>query len=424
MDIHIIQSLYEVAIQTVIDAKYNEAVVLFINFLNQTNADTTNATEKNLRLNALHEYAQLMRIIGDHKTALSTFEQYRDESANDHHTVNALTGIGRQHLDMGLPQQAIENNQAAIELATQLNYNKGLGKALANTGYTYLTSGKYDTALSYLQKAAILFERSNDPATQLDNYIYMGVAYHYSGVLDKAIESYQQALQMAQQRDIYPKLIVSLNNIGESYQDLFYMEKALQLHQEALQLIEKYKIYRIEHDVHRNTGIELSYLGYYEKGMAHLQRALTLSQECSDIDVEMNTLYALALTEFRQGYYEVARDHALRLHQLANKQDANHHQAYALHILGLYEQAQAKPTAAVEMWQQAIFLAHEANNRWLLWQIHAAMAQTTGNARLAQTHNRIAIEIIQQIADPIQDETIKEAFLSALPIQTVLNFSS
>ena len=94
--------------------------------------------------------------------------------------------------------------------------------------------------------------------------------------------------------------------------------------------------------------------------------------------------------------------------------------ARSLYALGLVAQAQADPNTAEEVWQQALYLAHETERRMLLWQLHASLAEVARNDSLAQVHYRIAGEIIRQIAEPIEDERLCQSFLTAVPVQTIL----
>jgi hypothetical protein len=75
---------------------------------------------------------------------------------------------------------------------------------------------------------------------------------------------------------------------------------------------------------------------------------------------------------------------------------------------------------AEQLWQQGLFLAHEANRRMLLWQLHGALSRISNNPALKDVHNRIAAEVIQQIAFPIEDENLKQTFLNAPAVRDVL----
>ena len=97
------------------------------------------------------------------------------------------------------------------------------------------------------------------------------------------------------------------------------------------------------------------------------------------------------------------------------------HQANGLYVSGLFKLMAGDRAAAEELWQQAIFLAHETENRMLLWHLHAGLAQIAAQPSLATVHYRIAAEVIQQVAEPFTDETLKAQFLGAEPVTAVLN---
>jgi tetratricopeptide (TPR) repeat protein len=152
----------------------------------------------------------------------------------------------------------------------------------------------------------------------------------------------------------------------------------------------------------------------------HLRRALALSEEMDRPDTQSQALYSLAIAEVELGDIAAAREHGQRLKELAEKTNARGYLADALHILGLCHERDGERTVAEQLWQQALFLAHETNRRILLWQLHSALSRISNNPALKDVHNRIAAEVIQQIAFPIEDENLKQKFLNAPAVQTVL----
>ncbi len=82
------------------------------------------------------------------------------------------------------------------------------------------------------------------------------------------------------------------------------------------------------------------------------------------------------------------------------------------------------PHGAEELWHRALFLAHETDRRTLLWQIHAGLADVADSEGLALVHYRIAGEVLRQIAEPIDDEDLRETFLNAATIKQLLEKSS
>jgi tetratricopeptide (TPR) repeat protein len=174
-------------------------------------------------------------------------------------------------------------------------------------------------------------------------------------------------------------------------------------------------------DLARNLGVDLVYLDRLEEGLAHLHRALAISEETGQAAIKLQTLYSLALAEIEKGELEAAQAHAEALLQEARQTKSRTYEADALYALGLCYQAQGEVGQATQVWQQASFLAHETEQRWLLWQIHAELAKAAPEAGLVQVHRRIAAEVIEQIAYPIADEEMRQGFLQAPAVQEVLS---
>ncbi len=89
--------------------------------------------------------------------------------------------------------------------------------------------------------------------------------------------------------------------------------------------------------------------------------------------------------------------------------------------MGLYHREKGELEEAQQVWQQALFLAHETGRRMLLWRIHAGLASVAPNKALANVHDRIASEIILQILDPIEDEALCQTFKNAPPVRAIFD---
>jgi hypothetical protein len=163
----------------------------------------------------------------------------------------------------------------------------------------------------------------------------------------------------------------------------------------------------------------LCYLGRVEEGLNYLHQALAISRELNHHDVELQSLYSLALVELDYGQPQNGGDYAQKMFEMAQSAGAKGYIAQAQHASGLFQMKQGSKFLAQQMWQEAMFLAHETNQRMLLWQLHEAMAGAAASPELAAVHYRIAAEIIEQIAYPIEDEGLKETFLNAPRVRSI-----
>ena len=402
-----------------------EAAQLYADLLARTSADSGDKTIQAARLTALRERGRLFTLLGEPRAALAAYERYYVEAGNSRHAVDALVAIGNQCTYMNLTDRAIEAHRDALRLAEGLNYTAGRAKALGGMGLVYNFLDRFEEALKHLQESLTLFKQLGDKVEQARCWNRIGVAHVHMGELDKAITAFENSFTLADNsEDSVPialeTAIISLNNLGECYQNLFDMEQALIHHRQGQEMAVKTELPYLEADLSRNLGVEFCYLGQVEEGIECLYRSLQLSVDTNQPDIEVQSLYSLALSEYQRGNLSKSRESAQHLRDVADESGNRGSLAEALHVLGLCQKQAGDVEGAQGLWQQALFLAHETGRRMLLWRLHAALAEVAPNQELSSVHDRIAGEIIEQIARPIEDAVLREKFLSAAPVRDVL----
>jgi tetratricopeptide (TPR) repeat protein len=405
--------------------EYLQAIELYTAVLGETNTPESDPQVKEIRLTALRERGRLLNLVGEQMAALAGYEQYYLEAGNSRHAVEALVLIGNQSAYMGQYQKALETHWEALQLAEALNYTAGRAQAIGGQGLVLNYMGRNEEALTSLRKSLALFEQLGDKVEQVRSLNRIGVAHMELGEIDRAIHAFGLCSQLApeaglQDPTVWTAAVNALNNLGECYQRLFDMEQALIYHQQALAMTEERDVTSLAADLYRNLGVNLRQLGRIEEGLVHLRRALELSERSKRSDIMLQSLYSLARTEIEGGNAEAGLEFANRLQDLATQNNLKGYQADAFHALGLYARLTGDLTTAEKLWQQALFLAHEAGRRILLWQLHAGLAEISTNPSLKDVHNRIAAEVIQQIAFPITDETLRQRFLDAPATRAIL----
>ena len=399
---------------------YDDALAHYEELLASTDDDAPLSEEvRDLRLTALREQSRLYELLGDRDVALAGYEQYYLEAGSTQHAVEALVCIGELHGEVGRHQQALEAYDEALDLAKAFNYTAGRARALLGVGLTMHRLGRSEEALANLRKSQGLFKQVDDVLGRSRSWNHMGIVHVQLGQIDRAIRAFQEGLDLARQIGDR-ETAIALSNLGECHQLLYNMEQALEYHREALALAESTQFRTVEADLCRNLGYDLYNLGEVEEGVHYLERALRIAAESMEQDPELQALYTLALAEIRRGNAGRAREYAERLQETAVDQNYRVYQADALHALGLVHQMEGDVARAEQRWQEAVFLAHDTGRLFLLWQLHALLAEIASNPGLAGVHNQIAADIVNQIAYPIEDQQIRDAFLSAPDVKAVL----
>ena len=378
-----------------------------------------NREPREYRLTALRERSRLLEWMGDRDQALQGYEAYYLEAGSTEHAVEALVLIGDLHNVLGRHRQALDAYDEALHLAEAFNHTPGRAKALLGAGLTLHRLGRSEEALSNLRQALGLFEQLGDQQGLSRTWNRLGIVHVQIGQIDRAIDAFQKALELA--RKVGDReTAIELSNLGECHQQLFNMEQALAYHRDALALAESTQFHAVQADLCRNLGFDLCNMGQVEEGISYLQRALAISEETKDRDSKLQALYSLVLAEVERGNIEAARDYATQLREVAEARNYRVYQADALHALGMVHREEGELELAEQRWQEAVFLAHDTGRQFLLWQIHSCLAEIADNPGLARVHYQIAADIINQIAYPIEDETIRCSFLGAPAVKAIL----
>jgi tetratricopeptide (TPR) repeat protein len=370
------------------------------------------------RLFALRQRALLQRRLGNQEAAMGSYQQYRLEARTSQQMMVGMELVAQQHSNMGEHETALALHRDALQLAGTMNYTYGRALALQGLATTHFFLGRYEEALSSIEKSLSLFRQLDDVDEKPRTWNLVGMIRLRQGQIDKSIVAFKTAVALARAVGEWETAVI-LTNLGESYQLLYDMEQALIYHQDALALSEKIQLPSMEVDMRRNIGIELSFLGRVDEGIEALRQSLRLSEVVGQPFLTNQVIYSLALAEQTRGNNDKAEEYAQRLLTLAEQNNLRDFRAQAMHVLGLCAQAAGARVKAEQLWQQALFLAHETGQQTLLWQLHAVLAAIAPNPALAATHYRIAAEVIDQIVYPIEDEELCQRFLTAVPVKAV-----
>jgi len=222
----------------------------------------------------------------------------------------------------------------AIALLKQaIQMDPGYSSAYNGLGLAYKSSGDYDRAIEYYQKALKidLKQRGPDHPDVAIRYNNLGVAFDRKYEHDRAIEYYQKALKINLKRlgPDHPKVAVMYNNIGLSYKHKGNYDKALEYYQKALKIDLKHR-----GPDHPNVAIRYNNMGGAYKQKGNYDKALEYYQKALKIDLKklgpdhpnvairynnMGTVYK------RKGNYDRALEYYRKALEIAQKRLGKNH---------------------------------------------------------------------------------------------------
>lgn len=125
--------------------------------------------------------------------------------------------------------------QQALQLATQINYPKGIAQAYNDMAIIYIDKANFRSAITYLNEAMKIRQQLNDPAGTAALHNKLGIIAQKQGRLKDALQNQIDALKIYRQLKQDKWIGYSLNNIAIIHQNLGNHQKALEYHQKALE---------------------------------------------------------------------------------------------------------------------------------------------------------------------------------------------
>lgn len=136
-------------------------------------------------------------------------------------------------------EESLEDAKKAIEIAKQVNYLPGLGRAYFNEGFALLELGDTDSALKSGSEGEKIFQdlRDTSSLTRINNLL--GIAHLRIGQTEMAIEKLFTAAKYSEEAGDWSTACTSYNNMGEIYVYSNDAENAFKYYQKALEFTGK-----------------------------------------------------------------------------------------------------------------------------------------------------------------------------------------
>jgi tetratricopeptide (TPR) repeat protein len=198
------------------------------------------------------------------------------DTAKNDRKVKTLNELFRANLNSD-PVKALGYTREALNLATQINDQKGMAASYNNLGIIYRNQGALEKALEYYIKSLKIYETLQNKegiATTKNNISNLySVKKDYPQAMKYLEESYNMFLELKDEK----KMIGSLNNLGNLNNDMMLYEKAMENFQQSVQLGEKLGVKSA--DPLSNIGNIYFKQGNYQKAVEFYEKALAIERE-------------------------------------------------------------------------------------------------------------------------------------------------
>ncbi len=369
-----------------------------------------------------HEFEKALEYVEQAKVLASAIGA-RNILAGSMHVIGLVHGV------TGKLGEAARLWGEALRISKEAGNKGPEGFTLIMLGQFHNWKGEYEQALHLHEQACTIGHTHNLQDVLLQLIWTRGVVYCGKGEYEQAIVSFQEALGKSERLgDKYFKCRM-LNTLGWVYGELYNLEPAIRYNQEGAEASYTIGDPEIIRNAEINLGDYYLLLGDIDQAQQYLEKVYRDSQQRGKWGEESmkwrymqhccHSLEELCLTK---GDAEKALKFAEECLQLAEPTESRKNIVKGWRLQGQAFCAQGRRAEAEAVLQKALALAQEIGNPPQLWKTYQALGElyeqqgATEQRRSAYAH---AIEVIEEVASRLQDQEIKQVFLSARPVQEI-----
>lgn len=215
------------------------------------------------------------------------------DTAQNEYRVKTLNELFRAKLNAD-PVNAVGFAREALNLATEINDQKGMAAAYNNLGIAYRMQGALDKSLEYYLTGLKIYEsienKDGIASTKHNIATIYSIKKDYGQAMKYLEESYATFVELKDE----VKIIGSMNSLGNLNSEIQLYENALRYFTQAYQLSEKRG--EVFADPLVNLGNLYFRQGNYQKSIEHYEKALELEKKLGNKLNILNIITNLGIT--------------------------------------------------------------------------------------------------------------------------------
>lgn len=250
--------------------------------------------------------------------------------------------------------KAKEYGNKALDLATKINFKKGIAASLNNIGNIYYYNDDYPTAIDYYNRSYKIREQLGDKKGMSDNLNNIGVLYRVKGNYTKALEFFLKSLKVDEDLKDTNGVAACLNNIGLIMADLKNFNKAKEYYQKSVNAYEKSRNNYGSASALNNLALLYQEYNIKDSAVPVFFKALALYQKNEDKYGSASCYINIAGIYGEKGDKIKEKEYALKSLQLRREINDQEGIGSCLLMLAKIENESGKHTLALQYLNEAI----------------------------------------------------------------------
>ncbi|KAA3664009.1 MAG: hypothetical protein DWQ04_07885 [Chloroflexi bacterium] len=282
-------------------------------------------------------------------------------------------------------QAAQESLQLALLAYEAVNDKQGEVNCLVLNGIIYSSLGNYTAATTTYQNALTICRNAGWRYGETRTLALMGNNYFELGNFESSYQFHTQAVKVYQEIGDKEGEAGSLDTLGLILHNLGQFEEAVSFYEQAMLIQHEIQNARGRGYTLTHFGMTLLALGDFEKAQTMLQQALSIRQEMGADALVMDTRAGLAFCAMASGEFETA----------------------VFQVRDMLTWIDAHGTDGIELPVQVYLMCYRV--------LETAVSQHTATLTDAQAVLEAGYALLQERANRIQDNTLRQQFLETVP---------
>jgi len=344
-----------------------------------------------------------------------------ERAGNEKLRAETMLMIGLKHACYGELEQGKTILDEVIETARRLDYKPALVGGVTWRACLHFFQSEYELAVEKANEGIRLASELRDGFLMLTAMFFVGLSQANQGKMSAALATLQEAMEKARRNgDLFwhPRFP---NCIGWIYRELHDFESARKFDEEGVEVARRHHVLEAEANSLINRGIDCTHAG-------QLQCTDEAFAEVKDIfarDAWFRWRYnirlqaATAVHHLRQGELDAAREYIERLEVTAREHQVHKYIAVAHQLSAEHLIASDDLAGAEKRFNAALEELRQYPAPLVAWKVHAGIARLkskSGDAAAAAEHSSRALELVNAIAANVNDENLRNTFLSAAQV--------
>ena len=197
---------------------------------------------------------------------------------------DALNNVANYDLDEGNYEKALENYNTCLSINEELGYKWGIGDNLINIGCVHFARGNYPEAAKYFRMAQKPYEESGHFKGMVNSNNSLGDTYAKQGNNSEALKYYLTALKISKKIEDMDFVAICHMGIGQVYKNMKNYTEALRNYQTSVALSQKYGCRYCTADAYNKIGEVYEMEGNYIDALNNHKAALEIYKEIGFVD--------------------------------------------------------------------------------------------------------------------------------------------